>query len=365
MTVKLFNKRIIFNRKKQTLAVLAVVVLVFCLMQWFSLLKLNIFHQQQGESLLYGNKNEIGRGTGTPDKDTGELFSKSKETDTHKEVMDNVRQDDVPRGVHLDDAHLFKPNDRYMFTCIKTKDEIPWEYVNDDYCDCEDSSDEPGTSACPDSRFYCTYQIPHEDVQFVPGSRVNDGICDCCDGSDEWQGHRVPGHMHLTEESQEKNIYQSPCSNHCEKIVHLRSKEEQIRHEGQRQRRKYVDLAKSLPASQQQEYGPEGVFYQLTKQCFQHHTTEYEYTICPFSSVTQQKFPHPRVSLGQRPRWEKQKPGDYVLVMTEGDAKLCPLGSPRKTKIHFFCGTEDRIVKLVEKERCYYSVTFSTPAACN
>lgn len=55
---------------------------------------------------------------------------------------------------------------------------------NDDYCDCADGSDEPGTSACSgiDSRFQC-----HDNTvpRSIPSSMVDDGICDCCDGSDE------------------------------------------------------------------------------------------------------------------------------------------------------------------------------------
>lgn len=47
--------------------------------------------------------------------------------------------------------------------------------VNDDYCDCPDGTDEPGTSACPNGVYYC------ENKGFVPGvirsSRVNDGVC--------------------------------------------------------------------------------------------------------------------------------------------------------------------------------------------
>ncbi|XP_061981908.1 glucosidase 2 subunit beta-like isoform X3 [Populus nigra] len=58
--------------------------------------------------------------------------------------------------------------------------------LNDDFCDCPDATDEPGTSACPGGKFYCR-NAGHAPL-FLFSSRVNDGICDCCDGSDEYDG---------------------------------------------------------------------------------------------------------------------------------------------------------------------------------
>eukprot|EP01129_Flabellula_baltica_P013872 TRINITY_DN652_c0_g2_i1.p1 TRINITY_DN652_c0_g2~~TRINITY_DN652_c0_g2_i1.p1 ORF type:complete len:366 (+),score=55.05 TRINITY_DN652_c0_g2_i1:410-1507(+) len=61
---------------------------------------------------------------------------------------------------------------------------ISIESVNDDYCDCQDGSDEPGTSACKEGVFYCRNEGFYPESIYA--SLVNDGVCDCCDGSDEY-----------------------------------------------------------------------------------------------------------------------------------------------------------------------------------
>ncbi|KAF8403998.1 hypothetical protein HHK36_012108 [Tetracentron sinense] len=81
------------------------------------------------------------------------------------------------------------PQDEIYFKSeiIKCKDgskKISKAQLNDDFCDCPDGTDEPGTSACPGGKFYCQ-NAGHVPIS-VFSSRVNDGICDCCDGSDEY-----------------------------------------------------------------------------------------------------------------------------------------------------------------------------------
>lgn len=87
-----------------------------------------------------------------------------------------------PRGVSLSRLGLYSPDKD--FTCLDGSLTIPFLQVNDDYCDCVDGSDEPGTSACANGSFYCT-NAGHRPLN-IPSSRVNDGICDCCDASDEY-----------------------------------------------------------------------------------------------------------------------------------------------------------------------------------
>jgi len=100
----------------------------------------------------------------------------------------------VVQGVSAADKEKFLPINRNgleTFVCFDSgaaDDSIPFDAVNDDFCDCADGSDEPGTAACAGHTthlFYC----PNEGSLplYIYPSRVNDGLCDCCDGSDEWK----------------------------------------------------------------------------------------------------------------------------------------------------------------------------------
>lgn len=101
--------------------------------------------------------------------------------------------------------------DSETFTCISTPSiHLPIARLNDDFCDCPDGSDEPGTSACahlshlspasfgstPSHEIDTTIALPGFYCKnkghlpsYVPFTAVNDGVCDyefCCDGGDEW-----------------------------------------------------------------------------------------------------------------------------------------------------------------------------------
>lgn len=89
------------------------------------------------------------------------------------------------RGVHPDLLRSYSKTLK-QFHCLDGSAAHPLAFVNDDYCDCVDGSDEPGTSACAGGSFYCANFgfLPRT----LPSQFVDDGICDCCDGSDELQG---------------------------------------------------------------------------------------------------------------------------------------------------------------------------------
>ncbi|KAF8944936.1 hypothetical protein BGZ47_003484 [Haplosporangium gracile] len=145
-------------------------------------------------------------------------------------VQANVATDNLCRGVAPSRAKLYTPDSKGQWACLDGSKTIAFTAVNDDYCDCPDGSDEPGTSACGAGYFHCS-NIGHTPA-YIKTSRINDGVCDpeCCDGSDEFDGH-----IH--------------CPNVCEQVGAASRKEretlQKIHKEGNKIRKEYVAFGQS------------------------------------------------------------------------------------------------------------------------
>lgn len=108
------------------------------------------------------------------------------------------------RGVPLAMRSIYSPASE-LFECLDGSLLIPFTNVNDNYCDCADASDEPGTSACGNGVFYC--ENAGHQPHYIPSSWVNDGVCDCCDASDE---------------------YDYPSDSKCQNTCHILAKEAKL-----------------------------------------------------------------------------------------------------------------------------------------
>ncbi|KAG6533760.1 hypothetical protein ZIOFF_007635 [Zingiber officinale] len=113
------------------------------------------------------------------------------------------------RIVLADEKYFMGP----VIACRDGAATFPRDRLNDGFCDCPDGTDEPGTSACPESKFYCRNM--GDAPRFLFSSRVNDHICDCCDGSDEYEsGAQCPNTCHKdTNPSENSTVAVNPESN--------------------------------------------------------------------------------------------------------------------------------------------------------
>lgn len=140
---------------------------------------------------------------------------------------------------------------KLLWKCLGNPEiEIEWRTVNNNYCDCPDGSDEPGTSACKNGKFYC-----ETEKHFINSDKVNDGICDCCDGSDEWKGVNIRDDEFKTFP---ENARLAPCKNECSKIKMEQELEEDIYRQGRELKEdtydKFYESSKNLRFGRSQNF---------------------------------------------------------------------------------------------------------------
>uniref|UniRef100_A0AAY4BUW8 Glucosidase 2 subunit beta n=1 Tax=Denticeps clupeoides TaxID=299321 RepID=A0AAY4BUW8_9TELE len=322
-----------------------------------------------------------------------------------------------PRGVPLSKRQFYEEGK--PFTCLDGSRTVPFDRVNDDYCDCKDGSDEPGTAACPNGSFHCT-NAGHRPA-FIPSSRINDGICDCCDTTDEYNsgatckntcremGRRERESLQklaeitkegfllkqqLIEEAKRKKEekqsklteLQAGKRDVEEKVEALRTvketaeqpeKEAKERHLKAWEEQKAVirmekDKAKMAEAFLELDddkelsfdFGPSAEFTYLYSQCYELTTSEYIYKICPFNRVSQKpKFGGSETNLGSWGSWAGPDDNKYTVMKYEHGTG-CWQGPSRSTTVKLTCGKETTVTSTSEPSRCEYLMEFTTPAVC-
>jgi protein kinase C substrate 80K-H len=294
------------------------------------------------------------------------------------------------------------------FACSQggTVKQLALRALNDDYCDCDDGSDEPGTAACASStsggggsgsgssaaagggsaraRFWCG-GVPAAarmlmPAATIPTARVNDGVCDCCDGSDEWarvqRWHAAEGAV----AGGGGDGSSGPCPNTCEELAKGALARAAALAQGSAARRSLEAAGAAMRArgdpAHPSDAGSRDAFLPLIVECFQLFDEGYRYELCPFRSAGQQDRGH-SVDLGSSFRWDEVKPdpglaGEALLAGSNGmertmlleGGEACPSGVRRSVRVHFSCAEENKLTHITEPQSCSYSFFLSTPAAC-
>ena len=263
-------------------------------------------------------------------------------------------------------------NEQQDFKCLSGTRTIPRQFVNDNYCDCPDSSDEPGTSACPDGQFYC--QNEGYLQKLIPSGWVNDGQCDCCDGSDEYNSTTsrcdntcgVLGEIYRQEQERYKEISDRGSairSQYKEQARLRREQNSQLLEQYKRELSEKENAIKKIEEEISADYGPHQVFFPLKGQCYNYKDREYTYSLCPFERAVQESVNGMQTELGHWAGWAGSSQDPYSRQKYEGGVQ-CWNGPARSTLVNIACGVEDKIVSVTEPSKCEYVYDFITPAAC-
>lgn len=322
------------------------------------------------------------------------------------------------RGVLPENEKLYEAaviNGEKKWHCLNDSSVVlSYDQINDNYCDCPDGSDEPGTNACeyrPEMNYYCV------NAGYFPGYienyKLDDGVCDydlCCDGSDEKSGlcpnvcskvalqyrdyqDKMQNDIKRSLDTKEKSIKRakSIVFQIEQKLMHLKLDLNWKTLElngNQLSSSSLVSLLKNyyrsfFPFSPEsphledsameslkseitlllkqiqfytnnlaQDYGPKSIFRVLEKKQISGNYKGYNYRIGLFDSIFQDD-----VLIGKFDTYLDRK-------MIYANGQKCWNGPKRSASIEFICGSMQKILSVSEPEKCHYQFEISTPLVC-
>ena len=111
------------------------------------------------------------------------------------------------------------------------------------------------------------------------------------------------------------------------------------------------------------DFGPDDAFHGLLDKCFTANLAEYAYTVCPYGKADQRKTRggSGSTSLGTFETWIGKK---YNLMVFR-NGQSCYNGPQRSLTLSLKCGATEALLDVEEPNKCTYTATLITPAACD
>ncbi|KUF82303.1 Glucosidase 2 subunit beta [Phytophthora nicotianae] len=292
-----------------------------------------------------------------------------------------------------DNNDIKTDTDESKETCV---DSLPIDLVDDDYCDCQDGSDEPNTSAC--SHVLLHSETPpfgpefncKADDKMVSLAFVHDGVCDCCDGSDERDGLcantcATEWERRLQTLQERLNVVQRGLKRRTEYLAGSVDKVQKLKEDFERLAEAYQSGQRAFEDLQRQaQHNPElrgqlEQSYNVLRRV--QYITYIQSRVVDPSTFSDAAWKPAFVELvGECYTYtvnEKElKGGTPNVIPRKYDMVLCPFqnsynhgepcanGQERHTRVELLCGEQNRVVSVEEREMCQYEVRFETPAAC-
>lgn len=108
------------------------------------------------------------------------------------------------------------------------------------------------------------------------------------------------------------------------------------------------------------DFGPDMAYHALYGNTYEFADKEYTYKLNAFTDVQQTKPGHSS-TLGKWKGWDENKPN--VMIYENGDR--CWGAPDRSTRVTLLCGDDHKVIDVKEPNKCEYTMTVRTPAACS